>query len=225
MAPVADTPTAGPARRTLWSPHQGTFVRRAVLRSRNRLQPGRRVAAVGAAFEHGEVAHEDVGGGAMPVVFVGWADAGVTGAHTALARRGADDADALGDVQGVYLLFCPPLRRSSCQERSSIGRNGQRGKPGELTPASGVRGDLAAQRTLCPVGDHGRGPCGSRGRPPPPPLPGPSSGAARGPTRIHTLLPTRTRRPGPGFCPVTTPERATAGRASTASTPASNARS
>jgi putative transposase len=78
---------------------------------------------------------------------------------------------------------------------------------------------------LCPVGHHGRGPCGSRGRPPPPPLPGPSSGSARGPTRIHTLLPTRTRRPGPGFCPVTTPERATAGHASTASTPASNARS
>ena len=78
---------------------------------------------------------------------------------------------------------------------------------------------------LCPVGHHGRGPCGSRGRPPPPPFPGPSSGSARGPTRIHTLLPTRTRRPGPGICPITTPERATAGHDSTASTPASNARS
>ena len=69
----------------------------------------------------------------------------------------------------------------------------------------------------------GRGPrsrsCGSRA-PASAPLPGPSSGSARGPTRIQTLLPTRTRRPGPGFCPVTTPERATAGRASTASTPA-----
>ena len=44
-----------------------------------------------AAFEHGEVAYEGVGvAGAMPVVFVGWADEnGVTGAHTQhSARRG-----------------------------------------------------------------------------------------------------------------------------------------
>jgi hypothetical protein len=80
---------------------------------------------------------------------------------------------------------------------------------------------------LRPDGDHGRGPRGSRGRPPPPPFPGPSSGSARsGPTQIHTLPPTLTRRPALGTCPVTTPVWADrSGPASTASTPASNARS
>jgi hypothetical protein len=102
-------------------------------------------------------------------------------------------------------------------------------------PPPGRGGDIAeTDRSLaiglCPVGDRGRGPCGSHGRPPPPPslFPGPSSGSARsGPPRIHTVLPTRTRRPGPGACPITTPQPAGNGRGpcSTASTPASNARS
>jgi hypothetical protein len=50
-------------------------------------------------FEHGQVAHERVGGGAVPVL-VGRADDGLTGVdahHGSVA--GADQTDALGHVQ------------------------------------------------------------------------------------------------------------------------------
>src|SRR5215218_3025792 len=66
------------------------------------LEPGRGVRPVGVVLEQREVAHEGVGGGAVPVLLPGRADGGVAGAdaqHGAVA--GADEADALADVQGL----------------------------------------------------------------------------------------------------------------------------
>src|SRR3954447_14595843 len=65
-----------------------------------RLEPGGGVCAVGEVLQHGEVAHEGVGGGAVPVLLVGRADDGVAGADPDDGTvAGADQADALGDVQ------------------------------------------------------------------------------------------------------------------------------
>jgi hypothetical protein len=48
------------------------------------------------------VAHEGVGGGAVPVLLVGRADDGVASAHPRDgAVAGADEADALSDVEGL----------------------------------------------------------------------------------------------------------------------------
>src|SRR5882757_4495249 len=72
------------------------LVRGRVLLVGERFEPDGGVAAVGLGFEHGEVAHEGVGGGAVPVLLAGWADDGVTGPdaqHGAVA--GADQAGAL----------------------------------------------------------------------------------------------------------------------------------
>src|SRR2546421_301208 len=68
----------------------------------HRFEPRGGVAAVGKAFEHGEVAHEGVAGGAMPVVLVGWADDRVAGTDAQdRAVSGTDESDAFGDVQGL----------------------------------------------------------------------------------------------------------------------------
>ena len=68
----------------------------------DRFEPRGGVAPVRQGLEHGEVAHEGVGGGAVPVVLAGRADDGLAGAdaeHRTVA--GTDEADSLGDVQGL----------------------------------------------------------------------------------------------------------------------------
>src|SRR3954451_9611669 len=68
----------------------------------HRLEPGGGVAAIRALLEDGEVAHKGVGGRAVPVLLVRGADEGVAGADSdGLAVTRADQADALGDVQGL----------------------------------------------------------------------------------------------------------------------------
>src|SRR3954462_5788336 len=46
---------------------------------RDRLQPGGGIAAVGEVLQHGQVAHEGVGGSAVPVLLIRRADHGVAG--------------------------------------------------------------------------------------------------------------------------------------------------
>src|SRR4051812_365578 len=66
------------------------------------LEPGGGVAAVGLGLEQRQVAHERVGGGAVPVVLVRRADDGLAGVDAQhLPVAGADETDALGDVQGL----------------------------------------------------------------------------------------------------------------------------
>src|SRR4051794_33556018 len=78
------------------------LVRVVVLLAGNGFEPGGGVAAVGPRFEHGEVAHERVGRGAVPVLLAGRADDGVAGPDAQDgAVTGADEADTVGDVQGL----------------------------------------------------------------------------------------------------------------------------
>src|SRR4051812_27461125 len=66
------------------------------------LEPGGGVAAVGLGLQQRQVAHERLGGGAVPVVLVRRADDRLTGVDAQhLTVTGADQADALGDVQGL----------------------------------------------------------------------------------------------------------------------------
>jgi hypothetical protein len=56
----------------------------------------------GEVFQHGEAAHEGACGGAVPVLFAGQPSHGVAGAHAQnRSVAGADETDALGDVQGL----------------------------------------------------------------------------------------------------------------------------
>jgi hypothetical protein len=78
------------------------LVGRLVLLVGHRLEPGGGVPAVGAVLEHGEVVHEGVRRGTVPVLLVRRAENGVAGAHAcdrAVARP--HQADTLRDVQGL----------------------------------------------------------------------------------------------------------------------------
>src|SRR4051812_16007489 len=76
------------------------LVRLLVLLVGDGLEPRVGVPTVGPGFEHGEVAHEGVGGGAVPVLLVGRADDGLAGVDTHHGPiADADQTDALSDVQ------------------------------------------------------------------------------------------------------------------------------
>src|SRR3954452_3403085 len=78
-------------RGPVWLPSVGVLV---VLVG-DRLEPRGGVLPAGEALQHGEVAHEGVRRGAVPVLLPGRADDGVTGAHAqhrAVARAHQPDA-------------------------------------------------------------------------------------------------------------------------------------
>jgi hypothetical protein len=112
------------------------------------------VCAAGEVLEHREVAHEGVGGRAVPVVFPGRVDDGVAGAHAehrAVAR--ADESDALGDVQGLADRMGVPVGA------------GARGEPDEgdghprrlLSAVDGSDVDVAGERLRWGLGGGAEG--------------------------------------------------------------------
>ena len=89
----------------------------------DRLQPGSAVT-VAVADHQGQVGHEVGVGGAVPVLLTGQALDGLTGADTHdVAVAGADQADAVGDVQGLarawecQLVRAPGVKRTSAAAR------------------------------------------------------------------------------------------------------------
>jgi hypothetical protein len=98
---------------------------RCVLLVGDGFEPGGAVAVVG-AFEHREVAHHAVDGGAVPVFFTGWGPDGVAGPHVDDGAIAVDDeSGAVGAVQG-----CP----RTCRGDPSLEPGGARASTQCLLP-------------------------------------------------------------------------------------------
>ena len=93
-----------------WRPVPWSVERRVIARVKVRrgshchdvVEPGDDLAVLVGLLD-GDVGHEAVGGGAVPVLLAGFDVDDVAGADLLDGRRGGRQADAVGDVQGLAL--------------------------------------------------------------------------------------------------------------------------
>ncbi|SFH20740.1 PHP domain-containing protein [Streptomyces mirabilis] len=84
-------------------------------------KPGGAVS-VGVADNHGDVGHERGVGGAVPVLLAGRALDGLSGAHACdVSVSGADQSDAVGDVEGLAVGVGVPIRAGAGGEADQGG--------------------------------------------------------------------------------------------------------